>query len=128
MYPYLSIIFSVHSLNNCAIFPHVYVQIRREFHVTSFTPLFSFIRDHQGEYRVGLPDGTTQVVSYVAGGSSGYVADVRYEGGAPGYQLSSPPAPARGAADHVVYLADGANAAKQNYKRSQHRWMGGSSR
>merc|ERR1712212_1411156 len=34
-----------------------------------------------GEYRVALPDGRTQIVSYnVADGYSGYVADVRYEG------------------------------------------------
>ncbi|XP_040582742.2 uncharacterized protein [Lepeophtheirus salmonis] len=34
-----------------------------------------------GEYRVGLPDGRTQIVSYkVDDAYSGYVADVRYEG------------------------------------------------
>nr|XP_040581680.1 cuticle protein 18.6-like [Lepeophtheirus salmonis] len=34
-----------------------------------------------GEYRVALPDGRTQIVSYnVADAYSGYVADVRYEG------------------------------------------------
>merc|ERR1712156_748944 len=34
-----------------------------------------------GEYRVALPDGRTQVVTYnVADGYSGYVADVKYEG------------------------------------------------
>ena len=33
----------------------------------------------QGEYRVNLPDGRVQIVSYTAG-PEGYVADVRYEG------------------------------------------------
>jgi len=32
-----------------------------------------------GEYRVSLPDGRTQIVSYVAD-ENGYVADVKYEG------------------------------------------------
>lgn len=33
-----------------------------------------------GEYRVALPDGRTQIVSYSADDLTGYVADVRYEG------------------------------------------------
>merc|ERR1712168_48020 len=42
-----------------------------------------------GQYRVALPDGRTQVVTYnVADAYSGYVADVKYEGVA-----ASPPAP-----------------------------------
>merc|ERR1712002_1338822 len=43
-----------------------------------------------GQYRVALPDGRTQVVTYnVADAYSGYVADVKYEGVA-----AYPPAPA----------------------------------
>merc|ERR1712212_242896 len=51
-----------------------------------------------GEYRVALPDGRTQIVSYkVADGYSGYVADVRYEGEAhydPVPVVKAHPAPA----------------------------------
>merc|ERR1712117_372408 len=48
----------------------------------------------QGEYRVNLPDGRVQIVSYTAG-PEGYVADVRYEGEA-AYPEAAPykPAPA----------------------------------
>merc|ERR1719415_416489 len=33
-----------------------------------------------GEYRVELPDGRTQIVSYTADHENGFVADVKYEG------------------------------------------------
>merc|ERR1712121_15543 len=35
--------------------------------------------DTSGEYRVNLPDGRVQIVTYTAG-PEGYVADVKYEG------------------------------------------------
>merc|ERR1712051_403999 len=48
-----------------------------------------------GEYRVALPDGRTQIVSYKAD-KNGYVADVKYEGVAkyPEYKPAYHPAPA----------------------------------
>ena len=42
----------------------------------------------EGEYRVVLPDGRLQIVTYTASDATGYVADVKYEGTA-----KFPPAP-----------------------------------
>merc|ERR1712165_299572 len=52
--------------------------------------------DTTGEYRVNLPDGRVQIVSYSAG-PDGYVADVKYEGEAaypeePAYKPAPKPA------------------------------------
>merc|ERR1711899_278085 len=55
----------------------------------------------QGEYRVELPDGRVQIVSYHADHDNGFIADVRYEGEAhpePAYK----PAPAPHHAPHHV--------------------------
>merc|ERR1712121_212561 len=61
--------------------------------------------DTKGEYRVNLPDGRVQIVTYSAG-PEGYVADVKYEGEAvyaevkpykpappPAYKAAPAPAP-----------------------------------
>lgn len=57
--------------------------------------------DTAGEYRVNLPDGRVQIVSYSAG-PDGYVADVKYEGEAtyPEYKPAAHPAPAYKPAPH----------------------------
>merc|ERR1712106_510077 len=58
-----------------------------------------------GEYRVNLPDGRVQIVTYTAG-PEGYVADVKYEGEAV-YPEAAPykpaPAPAYKAAPAPAY-------------------------
>jgi hypothetical protein len=57
-----------------------------------------------GEYRVDLPDGRTQVVTYhVADAHSGYVADVKYIGKPVAY--APPPPPAYGPAPVRPYGA-----------------------
>ena len=54
-----------------------------------------------GSYRVALPDGRTQTVTYKVDDYSGFVADVKYEGeakypeySAPAYKTAPSPAPA----------------------------------
>jgi len=49
----------------------------------------------QGEYRVALPDGRTQIVTYHADHVNGYVADVKYEG-VPAHPIIAPARPAYG--------------------------------
>ena len=51
----------------------------------------------EGEYRVALPDGRLQIVTYTASDATGYVADVKYEGTArfPEAAPVVPVAPAR---------------------------------
>merc|ERR1719464_946109 len=47
----------------------------------------------QGSYRVNLPDGRVQIVTYTADHTNGFVADVKYEGTAV-YPEEKPYAPA----------------------------------
>ena len=63
--------------------------------------------DTKGEYRVNLPDGRVQIVTYSAG-PGGYVADVTYEGTAvypTEFKEGYHPAPAYKAAPAPAYHA-----------------------
>ena len=55
-----------------------------------------------GEYRVNLPDGRTQIVTYSAG-PDGYVADVKYEGEAHYDDYKPAPKPAYKSAPKPTY-------------------------
>merc|ERR1719474_1389630 len=58
----------------------------------------------KGEYRVELPDGRVQIVSYHADHDNGFIADVRYEGEAHPYVPEPKPyAPAKAHAVHAPY-------------------------
>merc|ERR1719422_2099186 len=57
----------------------------------------------QGEYRVELPDGRVQIVTYHADHEHGFIADVKYEGVAIAEPYAPPPPhPVAHAAPHVV--------------------------
>merc|ERR550539_706726 len=58
----------------------------------------------QGEYRVELPDGRVQIVSYHADHENGFIADVRYEGEAhPEPVYKAAPVVAHPVAHHAVH-------------------------
>ena len=61
-----------------------------------------------GEYRVELPDGRVQIVSYHADHENGFIADVRYEGEAhpePAYHPAPAPYAPAPVAHHAVHHA-----------------------
>lgn len=64
----------------------------------------------QGEYRVLLPDGRTQVVTYTADATSGFMAKVSYEGDAKPY-----PAPNK-AGGYQAQAQPSYNPGRSSYK------------
>ena len=71
----------------------VTIELNQIKQIKSFLPPFLKISQKfiSGEYRVALPDGRTQIVTYKADHYGGFVADVKYEGTA-----VYPPAPKGG--------------------------------
>ncbi len=67
--------------------------------------MVAYLNPELGSYRVNLPDGRIQTVTYKADNAGGFVADVKYEGeavyppepvakvAAPAYGAPPPPAP-----------------------------------